>query len=99
EGTSIFDQSCADLAAQNATADGTPSRAWDRVRTTLSDLDTSKTHYVKVPENHIVIDFDITVDGERDLDASIRAAAQWPQTYAELSRRGTGGHLHCSNDG
>ena len=25
----------------------------------LSDLDTSKLHYVKVPENHIVIDFDI----------------------------------------
>lgn len=99
EGPSIFDQSCADLPAQNATADGTPSRAWDKVRTTLSDLDTSKTHYVKVPENHIVIDFDITVDGERDLDASIRAAAQWPQTYAELSRSGNGVHLHYIYDG
>ena len=25
----------------------------------ISDLDTSRLHYVKVPENHIVIDFDI----------------------------------------
>src|SRR5699024_10612844 len=99
EGPSILDQSCADLPAQNATADGTPSRAWDRVRTTLCDLDTSKPHYVKVPENHIVIGFDITVDGERDLHASIRAAAQWPQTYAELSRSGNGVHLHYIYDG
>lgn len=32
---------------------------WSGVKTKLSDLDTSKLHYVKVPENHIVIDFDI----------------------------------------
>ena len=30
-----------------------------KVTSNLSDLDTSKLHYVKLPENHIVIDFDI----------------------------------------
>lgn len=32
------------------------------VKNTLSGLDTSKIHFVKVPENHIVIDFDIKDD-------------------------------------
>src|SRR5699024_12560482 len=86
EGPSIFDQSCADVPAQNATADGTPSRAWERVRTTLSDLDTSKTHYVKVPENHIVIDNYITFEGKLCLDSSIEVAVQLLHTYAELNR-------------
>ena len=30
-----------------------------KVKTKLSALDTSQIHYVKVPENHIVVDFDI----------------------------------------
>ena len=56
---SIFDKECAGCPAQRATSKETPSRKWDDVKTTLSKLDTSKLHYVKVPENHIVIDFDI----------------------------------------
>ena len=56
---SIFDQVCSDCPAQYATDKETPSMKWDKVKTKLSDLDTSKIHYVKVPENHIVIDFDI----------------------------------------
>lgn len=56
---SIFDQVCSDCPSQYATDKETPSMKWNKVKTKLSDLDTSKIHYVKVPENHIVIDFDI----------------------------------------
>jgi hypothetical protein len=38
---------------------------WVNVKTTLSDIDTSKIHYVKVPEKHIVIDFDLKDPMER----------------------------------
>ena len=37
----------------------TPSKKWDKVTSKVSELGTSKIHYVKLPENHIVIDFDI----------------------------------------
>lgn len=65
------------------------------VNTTLADLDTTKLHYVKVPENHIVIDFDLKgEDGEKSLASNLVAASQWPATYAELSKSGGGVHLH-----
>ena len=64
-------------------------------RTKLEDLDTSKLHYVKVPQNHIVIDFDLKGgDGEKSFERNLEAAAQWPKTYAELSKSGRGIHLH-----
>lgn len=51
--------------------------------------------YVKVPENHIVIDFDLKGgDGEKSFERNLEAAAQWPKTYAELSKSGRGIHLH-----
>lgn len=65
------------------------------VSTTLSDLDTSKEHYVRVPENHIVIDFDLKdADGNKSLERSLEAASQWPSTYGEYSKSGEGIHLH-----
>jgi hypothetical protein len=92
---SIFDKECADCFAQYATSNGTPSRKWDEVKTKLSGLDTSKLHYVMVPENHIVIDFDIPdKDGNKCLEANIKEASKWPATYAELSKSGAGIHLH-----
>ena len=97
---SIFDKLCADCPAQYAKSDGTPSIRWSSVQTTLSDIDTSRLHYVKVPENHIVIDFDIPGDdGGKDLEANLIAAAKWPSTYAELSKSGSGVHLHYIYDG
>lgn len=93
--TSIFDEECKDCPAQYATTSGTPTKKWDNVKTKLSDIDTSKLHYVKVPENHIVIDFDIPDEnGEKDLEANIREASKWPPTYAEVSKSGKGVHLH-----
>ena len=92
---SIFDEECSDCPAQYATAKDTPSQKWDCVTTRLSDLDTSRVHYVKVPENHIVIDFDIPGDdGGKSLERNVEAASKWPSTYAELSKSGSGVHLH-----
>lgn len=92
---SIFDKECADCKAQYASAKGTPAKKWDEVTTKLSELDTSKLHYVMVPENHIVIDFDIRDDsGNKCLERNLEAANKWPKTYAELSKSGQGIHLH-----
>ena len=58
-------------------------------------MDTSRLHYVKVPENHIVIDFDIPgEDGKKSFERNLEAASKWPRTYAELSKSGAGIHLH-----
>ena len=92
---SILDAERADCLAQYATRKEIPSKAWDDVTTKLSDIDTSRLHYVKVPDNHIVIDFDIKgKDGEKSLERNIEEASKWPPTYAELSKSGKGVHLH-----
>lgn len=92
---SIFDEVCENCFAQYATEKGTPNTKWDNVSTTLRDIDTSKLHYVKVPENHIVIDFDIPDEnGNKSLERNLEAASKWPPTYGELSKSGNGVHLH-----
>lgn len=92
---SILDTVCADCFAQYATSNETPCKKWDNVTSRLKDLNTSKLHYVKVPENHIVIDFDIKdADGNKSLERNIEEASKWPATYAELSKSGAGVHLH-----
>lgn len=92
---SIFDKECSDCLAQKATSKETPSRKWDDVKSTLAKMDTSKLHYVKVPENHIVIDFDIRDEtGKKSFQKNLEAAEKWPPTYAELSKSGAGIHLH-----
>ena len=92
---SIFDQECADCSAQYATSKDTPSKKWENVKTTLADLDTSKLHYVKIPENHIVIDFDIPDEnGNKSFEKNLEEASKWPPTYSELSKSGAGIHLH-----
>lgn len=97
--TSIFDKECADCLAQYASAKETPQKNWDEVTTKLKQLDTSRLHYVKVPENHIVIDFDILdSSGKKDTCASIAEASKWPATYGEISKGG-GVHLHYIYNG
>ena len=92
---SIFDEQYADCPAQYASAKETPRKKWDEVTTKLSELDTTKLHYVKVPENHIVIDFDIKDEnGNKSFKKNLEAASKWPPTYAELSKSGNGIHLH-----
>lgn len=106
EQKSLFDDICFNCLAQYASSRELPRRKWNDwtdergrhykgVDTKLSDLDTSKLHYVKVPENHIVIDFDIKDDtGKKSFDLNLKEASKWPQTYAELSKSGNGIHLH-----
>lgn len=95
EQESIFDKECIDCPAQYASTKETPSKKWDDVKTTLKDINTSKVHYVKIPENHIVIDFDLKDEtGKKSFEKNLEAASKWPTTYAELSKSGSGIHLH-----
>ena len=97
---SIFEMACADCPAQAATDDDKPAMQWDKVTTKLSDINTSKVHFVRVPENHIVIDFDIPGDdGAKCFEKNLIAASKWPPTYAELSKSGAGIHLHYIYNG
>ena len=92
---SIFDKMCAECPAQYVNADGRPFKKWKNVTTKLSDLDTTQIHHVKVPENHIVIDFDIPDEnGNKCYEKNVEEASKWPATYAELSKSGGGIHLH-----
>ena len=100
EQKSMFDNMCSECFAQYATPKETPMKAWGNVTTKLSDLDTSRLHYVKVPENHIVIDFDLKDEnGNKSFEKNLEAASKWPATYAELSKSGAGIHLHYIYNG
>lgn len=97
---SIFDRDYQKFPAQYANEDGIPSSRWSNVSTVLSELDTHRLHYVKLPPQHIVIDFDLKDDsGEKSLDMNLRAASKWEPTYAEYSKSGKGIHLHYIYDG
>lgn len=97
---SLLDEYCADCQAQYGNEDEKPTFKWDNVKTKLRDLDTRKLHYVNLPENHIVIDFDLKDEkGEKSYDRNIKAASKWPRTYAEVSKGGAGIHLHYIYDG
>lgn len=92
---SLFDKMGAEWTAQLATDAGTPRKSWDEVQTILADIDTSELHYVRVPVHHIVIDFDIKDEaGNKCFEKNLAAASKWPKTYAELSKSGSGIHLH-----
>ncbi len=98
--SAIFDVICADCLAQYANENETPLQRWSEVTTRLRDIDTSRLHYVKIPENHIVIDFDLKDEnGEKSYSRNLEEASKWPKTYAELSKSGAGVHLHYIYDG
>lgn len=97
---SIFDEWCSDYPAQEATQSGIPKDKWDECKTILSDLDTTKLHYVQLPGNHIVVDLDIKNEfGEKDLYLNLEEARKLPRTYTETSKSGQGIHLHYIWDG
>ena len=100
ETKSLFDILAKDYPAQYASEIETPLKKWINVTTKLSDIDTSKLHYVKVPPEHIVIDFDLRgSDGEKSAEKNIEAANRFPATYVEYSKGGCGIHLHYIYDG
>lgn len=96
---SILDTSLSDCPAQLTKPDGTPKAKWENVKTKLSDINTKELHYVKVPENHIVIDFDLEENGEKSYEKNLEAALKFSPTYAELSKSGKGIHLHYIYNG
>lgn len=101
---SLLDDILKDCPAQYAEEkeDGgsKPRIAWDKVETTLKNIDTTKLHFVRLPKNHIVIDFDLKNEkGEKDALLNLEAADKWPKTYAEYSQGGKGIHLHYIYDG
>jgi hypothetical protein len=92
---SLLDDFLQDCPAQYASTTGTPLEKWSEVQTTLNDLNTKRVHYVKVPENMVVIDFDLKDEnGEKSMEKNLEAAEKWPPTYAEFSKSGSGVHLH-----
>lgn len=92
--TSIFDEYFGGCKAQYSSENGTPKKAWVNVDTTLVDIASTEEHYVLMPEEYVCIDFDLKGDnGEKDLNANLRAASAWPPTYAETSKSGGGIHL------
>lgn len=105
EQKSKFDDIASSYKAQYAIDDesdrnGLPEKAWSKVTTKLSELDTKKLHYVMVPQNHIVLDFDLKDEsGNKSLELNEKAASSLPPTYAELSKSGQGIHLHYIYDG
>lgn len=97
---SLLDEALADCHAQYGTAKEAPAQKWSEVKTTLKEIDTGRLHYVRPPQNMIVIDFDIPDEnGEKSLERNLEEAAKWPETYAELSKSGKGVHLHYWYDG
>lgn len=104
--TSKFDASlgilCEDCPAQYATEAGTPRIRWDDVTTTLSNIVSTELHYVKLPSNHIVIDFDCRDSSggkSRDVNFAMIRQLGLPPTYGEFSKSGEGIHLHYIYDG
>src|SRR5687768_3184090 len=98
--TSLLDTVLAESAAQYSSAEGTPTISWSKNATTLKEIDTNREHYVTVPQNHVVIDFDLKgANGGKALVRNLEAASAWPPTYAELSKSGEGVHLHYIYDG
>ena len=93
---SKLDDILKDCPAQYGDKDEKPQRAWDKVNTTLKDLDTHRLHYVQPNiEGHIMIDLDKKDEnGNKSMELNIEAARQFPPTYAELSKSGGGLHLH-----
>lgn len=100
EQPSLFDLESELCPAQYASTNEIPTKKWDDVDTILKNIDTKKLHYVKLPENHIVIDFDLTDEnGNKSYEKNIEAASKWPSTYSELSKSGKGVHLHYKYNG
>lgn len=90
-----------DSKARKADHHGKPDGNWDSCTTKLKDIKTSNLHYV-IPndEHHIFIDFDIPdEDGNKSLAKNLKTAAEFPPTYAEVSKSGQGLHLHYIYDG
>lgn len=97
---SLLDIELEKSPAQYANENGTPLDSWDKNTGILKEHNTEMLHYVRPPENLVVVDFDIRgKDGEKSLKENLKAASSFPPTYAETSQSGNGLHLHYFYDG
>lgn len=103
ESESKLDVFLKDCIAQYASENGTPEKKWVNVNTVLSDIDTHRLHYILFRDdktNVVCVDFDIKdEDGNKSLKKNIEAASKFPPTYAEVSKSGSGIHLHYIYNG
>ena len=95
---SLFDKEFKDCFAQYAvdrdTQKEVPKFKWENVVSKLKNIDTTKVHYVKLPNDIIFIDFDLKDEnGNKDKQKNLEAASKWPSTYGEFSKGGEGVHL------
>lgn len=95
---SILDDFLAEWPAQYETDDPAhPLRyGWDKAKTKLKDLDTSRIHYSLGPQELISFDFDLKNEkGEKDLELNKQSILKYgfKPTYGELSKGGQGIHL------
>lgn len=96
----VFAKKYFNQPAQYANEDGNPRYKWEYCKKKLTSIDERELHFVRVPENHIVIDFDLKdEDGNKSLKLNLEAANHFPETYAEVSKSGGGLHLHYIYDG
>ena len=110
---SLLDDILADCPAQygvdrDGSGNESPAFRWADVKTKLSDLDTTKLHYI-LPKGFnaegdgrklIMMDFDIrNKKGEKDMLLNLEAASKYLKTYAEFSKGGCGVHLIYWYDG
>lgn len=93
---SLLDDILSDCPAQYAVETGEkPIGGWDYCKTKLSDIDTTRLHFVRPPLYLIMVDFDIRdANGEKSLKLNLDEANKWPKTYAEVSKSGGGLHLY-----
>lgn len=97
---SVLDEIMTTYPAQYANKEGTPEYTWLKCKTILADIDTQQLHFVRVPLNHIVLDFDLKdSEGNKSIELNMEAASKYPETYAEVSKSGNGIHLHYYYDG
>ena len=98
--SSLIDTLFSDCLAQYANQYNTPEKKWAEVTTKLSEINTKELHYVKLPKNYIVIDFDLKDEmGLKSMELNLEAASKWPPTYSEFSKSGSGVHLHYYYEG
>ena len=100
---STIDKFLKSCRAQYTVGNDIPALKWDQCETHLIDIDVTKMHYVMPQDqypNLICIDFDIRgANGEKSLMANLKAASNFPPTYAETSKSGQGLHLYYIYDG
>lgn len=103
---SLLDDILANCPAQYEIVDeegkARPEFKWEKVKTVLRDLDTTRTHYIRKIGKLICIDFDLRDEhGVKDMLRNLKAAGsdKWKPTYAEFSNSGKGIHLYYWYDG